>query len=93
METKFTDASGIVIPERREHPHLRAIYDEAAEQLQHLFKSRDDWAGSSIDYAALRLVHERYGELSSDEVRILVGAIGRRTQHCTSQARLTALYP
>jgi lipase chaperone LimK len=79
--------------ERRRNGTLRAIYEDAAQQLQHLFRSHDDWVGSSIDYAALRMVHERYSDLSAREVRTLVTSIGSRLQHCVSQNRLTALYP
>jgi hypothetical protein len=34
--------------------------------------------GSSIEHLALRLVHEAYPDLSSQEVRILLTAIERR---------------
>jgi len=79
--------------ERRYNGRLRDVYEDAAQQLHQLFRSHDDWVGSSIDYAALRLVHERYSDLSSREVRALVTSIGSRLQHCVSQNRLTALYP
>lgn len=76
MQT-YVDDTGQVQPERRQNPRLRTIYGEVREKLDHFFQSRKDWAGSSIDYLALRIVHEAYPDLSSDEVRILVAAIER----------------
>jgi hypothetical protein len=80
------------LPERRGNNRLRSIYADASVHLHRFFKAQDDWVGSSIDYVALRLVHERYRELSPNEVRKLVAAIGGRLQHCVRNDRLTALY-
>lgn len=88
-----TNTTETPVTERRLNGRLRAVYDDAAEHLHQLFRSHDDWAGSSIDYAALRMVHERYADLTPGEVRTLVTSIGSRVQHCVSQNRLTALYP
>ena len=55
---------------------MRTIYSEVRDKLDHFFHSKE-WAGSSIDYLALRMVHEAYPDLTSDEVRILVAAIER----------------
>ena len=93
MSSVFPDRQGASSPDRRQNGRLRAIYEEATEQLHHLFKAHDDWVGSSIDYTALRMVHERYHDLTPREVRVLVTAIGGRTRHCISGHRLTALYP
>ncbi len=76
MQT-YIDRNGQERPERRQHHRLRTIYGEVKEKLEHFFHSKHDWAGSSIDYLALRIVHESYPELSSDEVRTLVAAIER----------------
>lgn len=63
--------------ERRRYPHLRAIYSEAREHIDHFFHNRHDWAGSSIDHLAHRVIHEAYPHLHGEEVRILVAAIER----------------
>jgi len=63
--------------ERRRYHHLRAIYPDACKHIDHIFHNRHDWAGSSIDYLAHRLIHETYPHLGSGDVRILVGAIER----------------
>ncbi|MDD5365878.1 MAG: hypothetical protein PHR30_11100 [Gallionellaceae bacterium] len=88
-----TDTTNTPTTDRRVNGRLRAVYDDAAEHLHQLFGAHDDWAGSSIDYVALRMVHERYADLTPGEVRVLVTSIGSRVQHCVSQNRLTALYP
>ncbi|NTV96525.1 MAG: hypothetical protein HGA75_14100 [Thiobacillus sp.] len=79
-------------PDRRQNHKLRDIYGEATELLHHLYKSHDDWVGSSTDFAALRAVHERFKDLTAQEVRVLVGAIGDRIQHGAEHHKLTALY-
>ena len=76
MQT-YIDPSGQERPERRQNERLRTIYGEVREKLDHFFHSKKEWAGSSIDYLALRMVHEAYPDLTSDEVRTLVAAIER----------------
>ena len=76
----YTDQSGQLHPERRQHPRLRAIYDDARERVERFFAATESWAGSSLGHLALRLVHEAYPDLSSQDVRILVAAIERRMQ-------------
>lgn len=83
----------IPTPDRRQNNKLRAIYGEATELLHHLYKSHDDWVGSSTDFAALRAVHERFKDLTAQEVRVLVASIGDRMQHGVSHHKLTAIYP
>ena len=68
------------LPERRTNAQLREKFDSAARRLQHFFHGHNDWAGTSHDFLALRLVHEHYPELNTKEVRTLVTAIGRRLQ-------------
>jgi len=93
MNTIYSDMAGVLAGDRRENGRMRAIYQDAEAGLHRLFQARDDWVGSSIDYVALRMVHERYRELTAKEVRALVTAIGGRLRSCVSRNRLTALYP
>lgn len=74
----FTDVNGRSHPDRRQNPRLRAIFDDARERVERFFHATEDWVGSSIEHLALRLVHEAYPDLSSQEVRILLTAIERR---------------
>jgi hypothetical protein len=75
MNTQTEVQEGAAHHERRRYPHLRAIYQEARGHIDHVFHNRHDWAGSTIDYLALRIIHEHYPHLHSSEVRVLVGAI------------------
>ena len=66
--------------ERRQHLQLRVIYAEARTHIDHLFHHRHDWAGSSIDFLAQRVIHEAYPHLRGEDVRTLVDAIERAHQ-------------
>lgn len=63
--------------ERRAHPRLRAIYHDANALIDHFFRHRHEWAGSSINYVAQRVIHEHYPTLSAEDVLLLVSAIER----------------
>lgn len=64
-------------PERRKYPHLRAIYDEARQHIDHLFRGNREPAARPMDRIAQRIIQQRYPNLSSEDIRILVGAIER----------------
>lgn len=64
------DASSSALP-----PHLSALEDDARLRIEEFFRHRHDWAGSSINYLAQRVIHEAYPELSAEEVTLLVGSI------------------
>ncbi|MEW5769994.1 MAG: hypothetical protein AB1831_06460 [Pseudomonadota bacterium] len=72
------DRDGTIQVDRRKHPHLRAIFSDARLRIDHFFHDSNNWAGTPIDYLALRVVHESYPELSTQDVRTLVAAIERR---------------
>lgn len=74
--TSDQDSESFII-ERRKSPYLRALYPEVSVRIAQRFEKRSDWLGNPIDYLALRMVHESYPQLSSEEVRTLVGAIER----------------
>lgn len=79
MQTSADD-QGVYHHERRRHPHLRAIYEEVRERIDHFFHSGTEWANSPMDYLAHRVVHEAYPQLTSQDVRLLVTAIERGYQ-------------
>lgn len=76
--SSYMDSRGVVQVERRMHPQLRAIYDDARLRIDRFFHDSSEWAGTPIDYLALRVVHEAYPDLAGDDVRALVSAIERR---------------
>lgn len=75
---QFTDSSGHAHPERRHNPRVRAVFDDALARVERFFHATEDWVGSSIEHLALRLVHEAYPDLNSQEVRLLLTVIERR---------------
>ena len=74
----YVDEAGAIQVERRTHPQLRHIFNDARIRIDHFFHDSNNWAGTPIDYLALRVVHEAYPDLSTQEVRTLVAAIERR---------------
>ncbi|MCP5277887.1 MAG: hypothetical protein H6935_05920 [Thiobacillus sp.] len=74
----YAESDGAIQVERRTHPHLRAVYSDARIRIDHFFHDSSNWAGTPIDYLALRVVHEAYPDLSTQDVRTLVAAIERR---------------
>lgn len=74
----FINDRGAYHNERRQHHHLRAIYDDARVRIDHFFHSSPEWANSPMDYLAHRVVHEAYPSLTPQDVRVLVSAIERR---------------
>lgn len=81
------EPQGVTPVERRQHFHLRGIYSDARSRIDHFFHDSHDWAGSSIDYLAHRLIHEAYPQLSSSEVKVLVSAI-ERGHHAAAEGTL-----
>ena len=73
--------TAVIEVERRTHPHLRSLYTDARIRIDHFFHDSNNWAGTPIDYLALRVVHEAYPGLSTEDVRILVAAIERRYEN------------
>lgn len=76
----FIDHEGEFHSERRRNPRLREIYPGARLRIDHFFHAANDWAGSPIDYLALRVIHEAYPELTTQEVRVLMEAIEMKYQ-------------
>ncbi len=76
----FIDQEGEFHNERRRNPHLRKIYPDARVRIDHFFHAANGWAGSPIDYLALRVIHEAYPELTTQEVRVLMEAIETQYQ-------------
>ncbi len=76
----FQDKHGVFHNERRSHPHLRAIFDDARGRIDHFFHATSEWANSPMEYLAHRVVHEAYPKLTTHDVKTLVAAIERTYQ-------------
>lgn len=71
MNVSTTDA------DRRTNQRLRVIFAEAYEVLQPFFDPANTWGGKTHEHLAYRALHERFPDLSGDDVFILVTAAKR----------------
>ncbi len=77
MKNQSEDQDTCVCQERRKYPHLRAIYDESRKYIDHLFQGNREPISGPMDHIAHRIIEKQYPNLSSEDIRILVGAIER----------------
>ena len=79
------------LAERRQHPELRALFEEAYARVEACFDPKQTWGGLPLEHFAFRMLREAYPGMSSQEVRLLVGALLRvfRERH-PAQARVIA---
>jgi hypothetical protein len=63
--------------ERRANPEIRQIFVDAYEVLEPFFDPRNQWAGRSHEHLAYRALHERFPQLTPQQVQILVEAARR----------------
>jgi hypothetical protein len=63
--------------ERRQHPQLRAIFEEAYARVESCFDPQQTWGGLPLEHFAYRMLREAYPQFSSQETRLLVGALLR----------------
>ncbi len=63
--------------ERRKAPELRGIFVDAYDILQPFFDQANSWAGHTHEHLAYRALHERFPNLSGEQVFIIVAAAKR----------------
>lgn len=63
--------------DRRGNPRLRGIFVEVYDLLQPFFDEANAWAGHGHEHLAYRALHERFPDLSGEEVFMLVAAAKR----------------
>jgi hypothetical protein len=63
--------------ERRRSQELRTVFVEAYDVLQPFFDQANNWAGQSHEHLAYRALHERFPDMSGDQVFIIVAAAKR----------------
>ncbi len=87
----MSDQSQIPPAERRRHPELRALFEEAYARIEPCFDPEQTWGGLPLEHFAFRMLREAYPQMSSQEARLLVGALLRvfRERH-PNRARATA---
>lgn len=60
--------------ERRTNRRLREIFVEAYDVVEPFFDPANAWGGHTHEHLAFRALHERFPDLSGDEVFIIVAA-------------------
>lgn len=73
MPKETTDVAG----ERRESLHVREIFVDAYEVLEPFFDPANAWSGHTHEHLAYRALHERFPQLSAEEVFVIVAAAKR----------------
>ena len=63
--------------ERRRDAEVRALFVEAYDILAPFFDPANNWAGHGHEHLAYRALHERFPQLSADQVFIIVDAARR----------------
>ena len=63
--------------ERRINLRLREIFVEAYDVVEPFFDPENTWGGQTHEHLAYRALHERFPDLSSEEVMIIVVAAKR----------------
>jgi hypothetical protein len=63
--------------ERRRDTEVRALFVEAYDILEPFFDPANNWAGHNHEHLAYRALHERFPDLSGDQVFTIVDAARR----------------
>lgn len=71
------EPDGTEADERRTNVEIRQIFVDAYEVLEPFFDPRNQWAGHSHEHLAFRALHERFPQLTPQQIQILVEAARR----------------
>ncbi len=63
--------------ERRKSPELRTVFVEAYDVIRPFFDESNSWAGRTHEHLAYRALHERFPDLSGEQVFIIIAAAKR----------------
>ncbi len=70
----MSNESPALLAERRQHPELRTLFEEAYIRIEFCFDPQQTWGGLPLEHLAFRMLREAYPQISSQEVHLLVGA-------------------
>ena len=73
----MSDPSQTPLAERRQHPELRTLFEEAYARVESCFDPKQTWGGLPLEHLAFRMLREAYPQMSSQDARLLVGALLR----------------
>jgi hypothetical protein len=63
--------------DRRSNPELRTMFVEAYDIILPFFDQANNWAGHTHEHLAFRALHERFPDLSGQQVLVIVTAAKR----------------
>lgn len=63
--------------ERRRDVEARTLFVEAYDILEPFFDPANQWAGQGHEHLAYRALHERFPQMSGDQIFIIVDAARR----------------
>ena len=63
--------------DRRANPELRTMFVEAYDVIRPFFDEANNWAGHTHEHLAFRALHERFPDLSGEQVLVIVSAAKR----------------
>lgn len=72
-----SQSSSDVLAERRVSPQMREIFVLAYDIVEPFFAPENEWAGHGHEHLAYRALHERFPQLSGEQVFIIVEAAKR----------------
>ena len=88
MSETFTDQQGTPKPERRQHKHLRAIFDNFRAIAEPFIRTDSvAWGATDLSYFARRQIQEAYPNLSSQEINVLLVAVARVVNEERNQSK------
>lgn len=67
----------ITKPERRTDTEIRELFVDACALLEPFFDAKTQWGGHGHEHLAYRALHERFPQLSGDQVFVIVDAAKR----------------
>lgn len=68
---------GTPAADRRVHVQIREIFVEAYDVIEPFFDPKNSWGGHTHEHLAFRALHERFPDLSGEQVFIIVMAAKR----------------
>jgi hypothetical protein len=77
MTQTYLDPQGTPQPDRRQHRHLREIFDGFRAIVEPFVRDNPAWGGGDLSYLARRQIQESYPQLDAHEINILIHAVSR----------------
>jgi hypothetical protein len=82
MTQTYIDPQGAPQPDRRNHSHLRVIFEDFQRTISPFLSSPGHWGSGNLSYLARRQIQESFPHLSNNEIDILIQAVTRLKNNC-----------